>query len=78
MNFNIFILSSTEVGPEVSAVRPEVFARRGLKAKLVCSIDAYPSPHIWWFKDGKGNQEGAAPFLLQILFKSFFSSFDRR
>eukprot|EP00090_Calanus_glacialis_P035887 TRINITY_DN61203_c0_g1_i1.p1 TRINITY_DN61203_c0_g1~~TRINITY_DN61203_c0_g1_i1.p1 ORF type:complete len:423 (-),score=59.82 TRINITY_DN61203_c0_g1_i1:108-1376(-) len=39
-------------GPEVSAVRPEVFARLGFKAKLVCSVDAYPTPHIWWFKDG--------------------------
>jgi len=39
-------------GPEVSAVKPELFARLGFKAKLVCSVDAYPTPHIWWFKDG--------------------------
>jgi len=40
-------------GPEVSAVRPEVFARLGFKAKLVCSVDAYPTPQISWYKDGK-------------------------
>ena len=60
------------VGPEVSAVRPEVFARRGLKAKLVCSVNAYPTPHIWWFKDGTGLLCTELKLLFNFIFQLLF------
>ena len=42
-----------KVGPEVSAIRPELLVQQGSTTKLGCHIRGYPAPTVHWLKDEK-------------------------
>ena len=44
------------VGPEVSAVRPELLVDVGSTVRLGCEVRGCPAPDTAWYRDGAGDQ----------------------
>ena len=44
------------VGPEVSAVRPELLVEVGRTVRLGCEVRGWPAPDTAWYRDGSGDQ----------------------
>ena len=49
----IYFYLNILVGPEVSAMRPELHVPAGVSTRLGCSVSGYPQPQVIWLKDDK-------------------------